>query len=546
MEESPAQIIRNMASIGYDLGPWERQGLLRFHAVRSTLYGLEQHLVTIHRLIGEFHPACVVLDLVTNLQAIGVQILVAPTLVRRLPEPVRKIVVDLSNEERGRVGLDLRSRWMGTDMAKKPATSDQEALETAARTARTQEYVLRLYVAGPTPRSREAIRTVMSICEEHLAGRYELEVIDLYQQPALARGEQIVAAPTPVKKLPAVLQQRTRPLQKLAQTEERKRRQLVEILHDDLQQQLAAAKFHLSLLHRQARHDSSQQAAIAQVDQLLGEAIQKSRSLSHELSPAVLHYGDLVGALDWLADQMRAKHGLQVTIDAFGAVPVQSEALKIFLYKAAQELLFNVVRHARTDRARVRRRGRCVCLSVSDPGRGFDPGALRQTAGFGLLSIHERIELLGARTQIRSRPGQGSTFHLVVPDRAVARDNTLGETPGSLRRVQDQFPRPASRGTPPATSCGSEPASPGRPPRRDRRRTARKRDKEVQKKFHILAPGEYSRHSGSLASLVDVTLYRTAVCSHPVSGPIAVPARRRQEQSRYYRCLPNASMIRYV
>lgn len=66
-------------------------------------------------------------------------------------------------------------------------------------------YVLRLYTAGSTPRSLRALTNLKRICEEHLAGHYELEVIDLYQQPALAAGEQILAAPTLVKQLPLPL-----------------------------------------------------------------------------------------------------------------------------------------------------------------------------------------------------------------------------------------------------------------------------------------------------------------------------------------------------
>src|SRR5690349_17432565 len=66
-------------------------------------------------------------------------------------------------------------------------------------------YVLRLYVTGMTPRSLEAISSIKAICEEHLEGRYDLEVIDIYQHPALAKDEQIIAAPTLVKKLPAPL-----------------------------------------------------------------------------------------------------------------------------------------------------------------------------------------------------------------------------------------------------------------------------------------------------------------------------------------------------
>ena len=66
-------------------------------------------------------------------------------------------------------------------------------------------YVLRLFVSGMTPRSTRAVQNVRAIREEHLQGRYDLEVIDIYQQPTLARGEQIIAAPTLVKKSPAPL-----------------------------------------------------------------------------------------------------------------------------------------------------------------------------------------------------------------------------------------------------------------------------------------------------------------------------------------------------
>jgi circadian clock protein KaiB len=66
-------------------------------------------------------------------------------------------------------------------------------------------YVLRLYVAGLTARSRTAISNITSICEEHLQGRYDLEVIDVFQRPILAREEQIIATPTLVKRLPSPL-----------------------------------------------------------------------------------------------------------------------------------------------------------------------------------------------------------------------------------------------------------------------------------------------------------------------------------------------------
>ena len=87
-------------------------------------------------------------------------------------------------------------------MPKTPTRTTENALEAAAKGAKTERYLLKLYVAGVTKRSEEAIRMVTAICAEHLAGRCDLEVIDLYQNPTLAKEDQIIAAPTLIKKLP--------------------------------------------------------------------------------------------------------------------------------------------------------------------------------------------------------------------------------------------------------------------------------------------------------------------------------------------------------
>jgi circadian clock protein KaiB len=67
---------------------------------------------------------------------------------------------------------------------------------------RASEYLLRLYVAGQTPRSLQAFENLKRICEEHLAGRYRIEIIDLLENPGLARGDQILALPAVVRQLP--------------------------------------------------------------------------------------------------------------------------------------------------------------------------------------------------------------------------------------------------------------------------------------------------------------------------------------------------------
>ena len=85
------------------------------------------------------------------------------------------------------------------------AKSATAAFEQSCAKPGRPRYVLRLYVTGMTPRSTRAIASVKEICEEHLKGRYDLQVIDIYQQPVLAEGDQIIAVPTLIKKLPAPL-----------------------------------------------------------------------------------------------------------------------------------------------------------------------------------------------------------------------------------------------------------------------------------------------------------------------------------------------------
>ncbi|MGK2951248.1 MAG: circadian clock KaiB family protein [Thiobacillus sp.] len=90
-------------------------------------------------------------------------------------------------------------------MKTNPAQPAQPKARTAPRKEASNRYILKLYVAGQSPKSVNAIANIKKICEENLLGQYELDVIDLYQQPQLAQGEQIIAVPTLIRKLPIPL-----------------------------------------------------------------------------------------------------------------------------------------------------------------------------------------------------------------------------------------------------------------------------------------------------------------------------------------------------
>jgi two-component system CheB/CheR fusion protein len=233
------------------------------------------------------------------------------------------------------------------------------------------------------------------------------------------------------------LERRARQLQRVTlemlDAEDRERRRLAEILHDDLQQILAAAKFQLGLLDGRTRSDEDFVETVRQVKQMLKDAIEKSRNLSHELGPAVLSQGALDDTFVWLAQQMESKHGLVVHVQTRGPVLAPSEPVRMFLYRAAQEILFNIIKHAAVSEARLRlkRVRNQLRLTISDKGQGFDLQSLAGTPGFGLLSVRERAELLGGRMKIKSVTGKGSTFVIAVPDTVDAGQSPVDGGPSS-------------------------------------------------------------------------------------------------------------------
>jgi|SRR5579863_5183958 len=106
----------------------------------------------------------------------------------------------------------------GRIMEKKSKSNATQRFERAYHRGTDDRYVLRLYVAGATPASQRAIAKVKLLCDQHLKGRYELEIVDIYQQPKLAQTVQIVAVPTLVKLMPSPLRKFIGDMSKLERT----------------------------------------------------------------------------------------------------------------------------------------------------------------------------------------------------------------------------------------------------------------------------------------------------------------------------------------
>jgi PAS domain S-box-containing protein len=204
----------------------------------------------------------------------------------------------------------------------------------------------------------------------------------------------------------------------LTLAEQRERQRLAQVLHDGLQQILVGARYRLSVLENTGQNDVRQSAAV--VSGLLNEAIDTSRSLTSDLYPPILHGGGLVPAFEWLVQWMQDRHGLGVELQARGEIQL-AEDLKILLFQATRELLFNVVKHAGITKATVQvsRTDGQIRISVADDGAGFDVRSAEadvgKGGGFGLFAIRERLDLLGGQLEIDSAPGRGSRFSLVAP-----------------------------------------------------------------------------------------------------------------------------------
>ena len=204
----------------------------------------------------------------------------------------------------------------------------------------------------------------------------------------------------------------------LSLAEEAERRRIAEMLHEDLQQLLVAARMQLAALCR--TRDAAQREPIArEISDVLERSFQLTRSLSVELAPPVLHERGLAAALEWLAGETRKNYNVEVTVDADPSANPKAADVRIFLFRAVRELLLNSMKHAIGSAVHVTMqhlRPDKVRIIVADGGTGFDPTSLdAQRTGsqtFGLLNIRERVSNFGGKFHIDSGPKRGTRITL--------------------------------------------------------------------------------------------------------------------------------------
>lgn len=205
---------------------------------------------------------------------------------------------------------------------------------------------------------------------------------------------------------------------RLQEIREEERASMAREIHDELGQQLTGLKMDVSWLSKKlVPREEHIDSKLKSITELLNETIVKVRKLATELRPSILDDVGLAEAMEWQSAEFEKRSGIKVNFSSEGppiAVPVN---ISIGLFRIYQESLTNVARHAEASEVKssLVLQGHELALSITDNGKGFDPGTIGHKKTLGLLGMKERTVMMGGSYTIKSRPGQGTTVSINVP-----------------------------------------------------------------------------------------------------------------------------------
>lgn len=204
---------------------------------------------------------------------------------------------------------------------------------------------------------------------------------------------------------------------------EEERTRLAREIHDELGQALTGVRMGLARVTSRLRAEEVEAAAavVEETAELVDGSIQEVRRIATQLRPGVLDQLGLPAAIEWLADDLRTRSGVEVQVELPNRDPRLSPEAQTQLFRCAQEALTNVVRHASARRVEVAVRSDPdgVRLVVQDDGRGFDPEGVSGRS-LGLVGMRERARLVGGGLRLESVPGRGTRVTVTLPPEEVA------------------------------------------------------------------------------------------------------------------------------
>jgi signal transduction histidine kinase len=206
---------------------------------------------------------------------------------------------------------------------------------------------------------------------------------------------------------------------RLITAQETERSRIARDLHDDINQQLASLAIALSSVKRRLQDGEAEGVTeeVSRLQQRIVAVSHVTRQLSHELHPGVLQHAGLVAALRGHCAEFGAQHGIDVTFSAAAGINGVPAETALCLYRVTQEALRNIAAHAgaRTARVALTAAGKSLELSILDDGHGFDLAAARRRGGVGLVSLDERVRLIGGSLRIETQPQHGTELRVSVP-----------------------------------------------------------------------------------------------------------------------------------
>jgi len=204
----------------------------------------------------------------------------------------------------------------------------------------------------------------------------------------------------------------------LIRTEERERKRIAGVLHDDIAQILASARMRLDMLH-DIPSDRDKQA-LTDAKALLFQSIRETRNLMSDIGNPLLFDMGLKLACESLIKQMMERHPVRISCDIREAYKYLNPDMKALLFQVVRELLNNVVKHSQARNAHVKidMNNGSFRIDVTDDGVGFDPLMLAGPTlegGFGLYSLRERLIAMDGNLKIESAPGAGTVATAILP-----------------------------------------------------------------------------------------------------------------------------------
>jgi len=201
-------------------------------------------------------------------------------------------------------------------------------------------------------------------------------------------------------------------LKAVIETQESERKRLAEDLHDSVGQVLSAIKLKLHKLDKQS---DGKNEMLADTCKLTDECIQEIRNIIHNVLPPVLTDFGLIDALEALCNKMNSNTAIQVVFTKKLSPERFPSAIELTVYRIAQELFGNAVKHsdATSIHVELSKHGNALIMSFRDNGKGFNLDDVTQ--GFGIKNLHSRVQLINGKIDIYSKPLSGTITTINIP-----------------------------------------------------------------------------------------------------------------------------------